>query len=36
MYPFVLAAVAMAMYFTVAAIRRPRPAEILAVILWAA
>lgn len=36
MYPFVLAAGAMALYFTVAALQRPRPAEILAVILWAA
>jgi hypothetical protein len=36
MYPFVLVAGAMALYFLVAAIQRPRPAEILAVILWAA
>lgn len=36
MYPFVLAAVAMAVYFVAAAYRRPRPAEFLAVILWAA
>jgi hypothetical protein len=36
MYPFVLVAGAMALYFLVAAIQRPRPAEILAVILWVA
>lgn len=35
MYPFAVAAGAMALYFMVAAILRPRPAEILAVILWA-
>ncbi len=36
MYPFALAAAAIALYFVMAAFRRPRPAEILAVILWAA
>jgi hypothetical protein len=36
MYPFVFAAGAVTAYFVVAAIRRPRPAEVLAVILWAA
>ncbi len=36
MYPFVFAAGAVTAYFVVAAIRRPRPAETLAVILWAA
>lgn len=36
MYPFVLAAVAMALYFLAAASKRPRPADILASILWAA
>ncbi len=36
MYPFMLAAGAMALFFLVAALRRPRPAEILAAILWAA
>lgn len=36
MYPFALAAGLLALYFMVAALQRPRPAEILAVILWAA
>jgi peptidoglycan/LPS O-acetylase OafA/YrhL len=36
MYPFVLAAGAIAFYFIVAVLQRPRPAEMLAVILWAA
>lgn len=36
MYPFVLAAGVMALYFIVAALQRPRPAEILAAILWSA
>jgi hypothetical protein len=36
MYPFALAAGAMALYFIVAALKRPRPGEILAVTLWAA
>ena len=36
MYVFALAAAAMALYFVAAAVSRPRPAEILAVILWAA
>ncbi len=36
MYPFALAAGVMALCFMVAALQRPRPAEILAVILWAA
>jgi hypothetical protein len=34
MYPFVLAAGAIALYFTVAALQRPRPAKILAGGLW--
>lgn len=36
MYPFVLVAGMAALYFMMAAIQRPRPAEILAVVLWAA
>ncbi len=36
MYFFVFAAGALALYFLVAALQRPRPAEILALILWAA
>jgi hypothetical protein len=36
MYPFAFAAGAIALYFMVAALQRPRPAGILAVILWAA
>jgi len=36
MYPFVFAAGAVTAYFVVAALRRPRPAEILALVLWAA
>jgi hypothetical protein len=36
MYPFVLAAGLIALYFFMAALQRPRPAGILAVILWAA
>ncbi|MGL4397377.1 MAG: hypothetical protein ACRCS9_12615 [Hyphomicrobium sp.] len=36
MYPFVLIAGVMALYFMVAALQRPRPAEILAFILWSA
>lgn len=36
MYPFVLAAGAMALYFLTAALQRPRPAEILALVLWSA
>ena len=36
MYPFVLAAGMMALYFLMAALQRPRPAEMLAVVLWAA
>ena len=36
MYPFVFAAAAMALYFVIATLRRPRPAEILALILWVA
>lgn len=36
MYPFVFGAAAMALYFMLAAIQRPRPAQILALILWAA
>ena len=36
MYFFALAGVVMAVYFVAAAWRRPRPAEFLAVILWAA
>jgi hypothetical protein len=36
MYPFALAAAAVTLFLAVAAIRRPRPAGILAVILWAA
>lgn len=36
MYPFVLAAGLIALYFFMAALHRPRPAEILAFILWAA
>lgn len=35
-YPFVLAAGAIALYFMVAALQRPRPAGILATILWVA
>jgi hypothetical protein len=35
MYPFVLAAGAIALYFTVAALQRPRPAKMLAGGLWA-
>ena len=34
MYPFVVAAGAIALYFTVAALQRPRPAKILAGGLW--
>ena len=36
MYPFVIAAVLITVYFVGAALQRPRPAEILAIILWAA
>jgi CDP-diglyceride synthetase len=36
MYPFVLAAAAMTLFLVVTAIRRPRPAGMLAVVLWAA
>lgn len=36
MYPFVLAAGAMALYFVVATLQRPRPAEVLAAVLWVA
>lgn len=36
MYFFVLAAALITLYFVVAAVQRPRPAEILAAILWAA
>jgi peptidoglycan/LPS O-acetylase OafA/YrhL len=36
MYPFALAAGAVTLYFLVVAFQRPRPAAILAVILWAA
>lgn len=36
MYPFVIVAGAVALYFAVAAVRRPRPAEVLAGVLWAA
>lgn len=36
MYPFVIAAAAMALYFTIAALRPPRAARILAGILWGA
>jgi hypothetical protein len=36
MYAFALAAVATALYFAAAAWQQPRPAEILALILWAA
>ena len=36
MYPFVVVAGVMALYFMVAAFRRPRPAAILASVLWAA
>lgn len=36
MYPFVLVAGVLALYFMVAALQRPRPAGILAFILWAA
>lgn len=36
MYPFVFAAGLVAVYFGLAAMRRPRPAEILAVVLWSA
>ena len=36
MYPFVVVAGVMALYFMVAAFRRPRPAAILAAVLWAA
>lgn len=36
MYAFVIAAVGMALFFLVAASRRRRPAEILAVVLWGA
>jgi len=35
MYPLVLAAAAIALYFTVAALQRPRPAKMLAGGLWA-
>ena len=35
MYPFAFTAAAIALYFMVAAFQRPRPAGILAVILWA-
>jgi hypothetical protein len=34
MYPFVLAAGAIALYFTMAALQRPRPAKMLAGGLW--
>lgn len=36
MYPFVFAAGLITLYFLAAAFRRPRPAEILAVLLWSA
>ena len=36
MYPFALVAGAIALYFILTALPRPRPAEILAVILWGA
>ena len=36
MYPFALVAGAVALYFLVVAIQRPRPAAVLAVFLWAA
>ena len=36
MYPFVLIAGVMALYFAVATLQRPRPAEFLALGLWAA
>ena len=36
MYPFVLVAGAVAVYFAVAALKRPRPSVILAAVLWAA
>ena len=36
MYPFVLAAGFITLYFIALAIQRPRPAELLAVVLWAA
>ena len=36
MYPFVIAAALITLYFVGAALQRPRPAEILAIILWAA
>jgi hypothetical protein len=34
MYPFMLAAGVAGLYFAVAAVRRPRPAIILAAVLW--
>ncbi|WP_020086050.1 hypothetical protein [Hyphomicrobium zavarzinii] len=36
MYAFAIAAGAMALYFVVAAVQRPRPAGILAAVLWGA
>jgi hypothetical protein len=36
MYLFVFAAAAAALYFAVAAVQRPRPAGILAAVLWSA
>jgi hypothetical protein len=36
MYPFVFAAGAAGLYFAVAAAQRPRPAKILAAVLWVA
>lgn len=36
MYPLAFAAGAVALYFLVMALQRPRPAAILAVVLWAA
>jgi len=36
MYPFALVAGAVALYFVVVTIQRPRPASVLAVFLWAA
>lgn len=36
MYPFALVALVIAIYFMAAALQRPRPAEILALVLWAA